>query len=66
MNAMFHNSFLNPFTTEDAPANLVNFSSGVTASQEVEDSLLSALDRGHDLAKKFVTEWLVHNEGSPV
>ena len=66
MNAMFQDSFLNPFTTEDAPANLVNFASGVTGSQEVEESLLSALDRGHDLAKKFETERLVRNEGSPV
>ena len=65
MNAMFQDSFLNPFTTKDAPANLVNFASGVTASQEVED-LLSALDSGHELAKKFETERMVRNEGSPV
>ena len=38
MNAMFHASFLNPFTIEDALAHLVNFASGVTASQEIENS----------------------------
>ena len=65
MNAMFHDSFLNSFTIEDALAHLVNLASWVTARQEVED-ITECTRGGHDLAKKFVAERLVRNEGSPV
>ncbi len=55
---MFDGSYTDPFNLDDPPACLINFATGVMATQEVQDSLLGALKCGAESAKKFLNERL--------
>lgn len=56
---MFDGSYIDPFSIATAPAQLVNFATGVIANKEVEQSMLMALDKGEELAQKFISDRLV-------
>ena len=59
MSKMFEDSYVDPFSLQDPPTRLVNFATGVVATSEVEESLLTALDKGESMAKRFVSERLM-------
>ena len=56
------NTFQDPFDYESVPESLINFASGIVATPQIENSLVSALEKGNKMAEKFVTERLVPNE----
>ena len=62
METMFQNSYIDPFNMH-ASDKLVNFASGVVATEEVQASMIGALDRGMDIAEQFVRERLVVPNG---
>ena len=51
---MFTGPFINPF----ASPKLINIATGAIASDDVQESLCHALDRGAHMADKFVSERL--------
>ena len=60
---LFEDVFIDPFKLSDALTGLVNFATGVTASPETEQSLLNALDTGHEHVSRFINERFVIPEG---
>ena len=64
MKDMFEGTFVGPFNLVEPPNYLINFATGCVASQEVEDSLTGALDKGSLMASQFVSERLIpHKDG---
>ena len=59
----FGDVYINSFKISDAPTGLVNFVTGVTASSETEQSLLNALDTGHEHVSRFINGRFVIPEG---
>ena len=59
MLSMFEGSYANPFNIEDPPSHLINFASGVVATDAVEASLTKALDKGEVLLQTFVADCLM-------
>ena len=45
---------VNPFDIQQHPPELVNISTGLKASKEVQESLLNAVDTGTEMSKKFI------------
>ena len=60
---LFEDVFIDSFKISDAPTGLVNFATGVIASSETEQSLLNALDTGHEHVSRFINERFVIPEG---
>ena len=60
----FDDAFKDPFKISDAPSGHVNFATGVTASSQIEQNLLSAFDTGNRHASKFINERSVITEGN--
>ena len=52
---------INPFDIKQHPHELVNISTGLHASKEIQDFLLNAVDTGNTMAKKFITTSLSEN-----
>ena len=63
MNNMFDGSFIDPFDLSNSPEHLVDFSTGIVASSQVEESMLGALDTGLSMSIKFVSERLIVPDG---
>ena len=63
MQALFSTSYMDPFDLTNPKANLINFATGVVATAEVEASLCGALDKGADMAEKFVSERFIVPDG---
>ena len=61
---MFDESCIDPFDLADPPSRLVNIATGMIATPEVEESLITCHDRGSTAARKFVTQRLVTAEGN--
>ena len=59
---MFKESYVDPFAVSSPPVHLVNFATGVVASHDIEQSLISSLDKGQELVEKFVEERCVVQE----
>ena len=64
LDAMFQDSFVDPFKVSEAPSNLVHVGSGVIASHDVQCSMMGALEKGKTSAEKFVSERLVETTSS--
>ena len=61
---MFETSYIDLFKLVDAPAKLVNFTTGIVATPSVQDSMIGALDNGMTMHSwNFVSERLVVSEG---
>ena len=54
--SMFESTFIDPFDTSKAPDRLINFATGVKATQEIEQSMTSCLDKGKALLESFVKD----------
>jgi hypothetical protein len=67
MKIMFDETYMDPFSLDDPPPQLVNFASGVIATTAVQESITEALEKGDAMAEKFVSERLVPaaENGSP-
>jgi hypothetical protein len=50
---------INPFDIQQHPPELINVSTGLKASKEVQESLLKSVDTGNAMVKTFV----LSNEG---
>lgn len=49
-----HSNMTDPFNITDHPKYLINISTGMQASKDVQDSLLKSLERGNQMVKSFV------------
>ena len=63
MNNMFDGSFMDPFDLSSSPEHLVDFSTGIVAASQVEESMIGALDTGLSMSIKFVSERLIVPDG---
>ena len=66
MNQMFVETVINSLNLGDIPFQLVNFVSGVVAKSYVQDSLLDAINKGQEIADKFVNERLIPSENEGI
>ena len=59
MTYLFEGTFIDLFNLDEPPPHLVNFATGMVAMTAVEGSLTGALQKGAEMASKFVKERLV-------
>jgi hypothetical protein len=61
MNTMFE-TYVDPYDLSNAPPHLVNFTTAAIANPEVEKSMMGYIEKGKEMATKFVTDRLVRGE----